>query len=266
MKIRKNKISWLLVFILTISFINALDYQSSNLRQIHAQASQSDPVSREWLMDYYGLTEEEVQDYDIDMILRNGYLASKEKTMERHTNKENILEVLPWFQEKAYEKEFAEELKILNDFSYLLEGNDDFPDDYGQIKYLGIESVWDDRQPSGNDPTGIISVLFDFDQNKAYFKNTDESVLDDLRNAHQVLELKDEQKEEILSLLEEADLSDWPAYQTTEHQYDNWSFGIETQDGQVFSNMLEDLPNNPKAMELFSQLFSYQMYSPRLTK
>lgn len=250
-------LSILLFCLNVISYPNKMNYFQLATSQIQAAENQNKKVSRDWIFDYYGLTEEEVQDYDIDMIIRNDFLADKDTTMQRYPTKEVFLESLPWLYEGAYELEYADELQALNDFSYLLEGEADFPDDYGQIKHLGIESAWDDLQPNENDPTGVVSLFFDFDQNKAYYKSFNRSVLDDIRQAQNVVALSEEQVEEILKHLEKARFAEWPVFQSSEDTYDQWQYGLETKDGHVFSNQVENLDAIPQARDLFTQLFSY---------
>lgn len=223
-------------------------------------------VTREWIMEQYGLTEEEVQGYDIDLMIKHGYLTTQEKMLRRLPTKEDFLEVIQWYHDKAYEKEHADELKEANDFTYLLEGTDDFPSSYDQIQYLGLESIWDDRQPGETDPTGKVSALFDFVEKKAYFKASQESVLDDIRNAQEVIDLTDEDIEKIFSLFDETNFSNWPSFKAEEDVYNNWKYGIETKDGKVFSNMVENLPENDQGWKLFTELFGFATHYPVMKK
>ena len=223
-------------------------------------------LTREWIMDHYDLTEEEVQGYDIDLIIKHGYLLSQEDTLSWAPTKKELLESLGWLHDAAYEKEHAGELKEANDYTYLLEGSASFPSSYNQIKYLGLESIWDNRQPNETDPTGKVSLLIDFEQKKVYYKTFDASVLDDIRKADQVVDLTDDDLANILSQMEEAKLSSWPAFRAEEEAYDNWKYGIETKDGVVFSNMVENLPKNERAWKLFNDLFIKSVPYPNMSK
>ncbi|MDO5501478.1 MAG: hypothetical protein Q4F67_17550 [Propionibacteriaceae bacterium] len=229
------------------------------------QDAEGTPLTREWIMDHYGLTEDDVDGYDIDLMIKHGYLA-RDKMLRRYPAKEDLLDSLPWLHEHAYETEHADELSQANDYTYLLEGSDGFPEPYERIRFLGIESVWDDRQPNETDPTGKVSALFDLQEGKAYFKATELSVLDDLRTATSVVELTDDDIARVRQLLDETEFSQWPAQQVPDGEYDSWTYGVESVDGEVYSNQVRDLPNNERAWKLFVELFGYATNFPILSK
>ena len=82
----------------------------------------------------------------------------------------------------------------------------------------------------------------------------------------EVIDLSDQDIADIKAKLAAANFSTWPQFYSAEEVYDNWYYGIETMDGAIYSNMLENLPENEVAWKLFAELFSYTMYFPQLTK
>lgn len=259
---------YLLIIILRLIITGCTDniVDMGNINNENKIESEMELADREWIIDYYDLTEEDVKDYDIDLILKHGYLKYKEKTMSRYPTKADFLESLPWLYEGAYEKEYADELKAANDYTYLLSGEDAFHDSYSDIKYLGIESIWDDRQPGETEPVGKVYALFDFENKKAYFKSHELSVLDDIRDSNDVIDLNDEDIEYIFELFSTTDFSNWERYYSAEVIYDDWKYGVETMDGKIYSNMVNNLSENAKAWKLFVELYKYTINYPIMTK
>lgn len=72
--------------------------------------------------------------------------------------------------------------------------------------------------------------------------------------------------EKIFSLFDETNFSNWPSFKAEEDVYNNWKYGIETKDGKVFSNMVENLPENDQGWKLFTELFGFATHYPVMKK
>lgn len=72
--------------------------------------------------------------------------------------------------------------------------------------------------------------------------------------------------EKIFSLFDETNFSNWSSFKAEEDVYNNWKYGIETKDGKVFSNMVENLPENDQGWKLFTELFGFATHYPVMKK
>ena len=180
--------------------------------------TQAQVMTAEELIEYFGLTEEEISNVDIAQFLFE-QKCTEAGLQRQEMEKEDILELMKFYPKK--------ENMEGRDFSYLMSGealNGKRPD-YQEIKYIAFRE---------SDMTGF-SVFIDMKAEKVYIKTqSDEYVHQDIQKAEVVLEEVD--LSELIACLESIGIENWKGrYESDVVHGIGWKLGIEFEDGTVAS-------------------------------
>lgn len=233
-KNRKSKI-WIIVLLMLV--LVACEQVSSN-------GEEDTMVSKEWMMEEYGIGEEEISNIDFGLIEEYAAFGTKEDTKMRYPDKESLLKTLQSRQNLIEEDLADQELKENNDYLYLIEENTGYQDFSGQdVKYVALESGFIQYKTTETSPNGQVSVFLDLDEGKAYFSYYESSIIDFPLRARRQIDLSEEDITAIQDLINQTDFSSW---ELSQMNYDekgdhDWSFAFELEDGQVVHFIVEDM-------------------------
>ena len=187
---------------------------------------QEELVSKEDLIEWYGLTEEELEGIDLDKIMEKftwrqsdlDIIDSKEKALYRLRDSQDFVD-----EEDARQKHI-EEVSL----EYLVTADEyegELPD-FNEIKYFAY---------SVQTELYINSYLFDFDKSIVYGYKGPIPVYIDYTVADTVAFLSEENKKEFINALNEANIESWKHRYGSKRKDTVWNIGMEFDDGAVMS-------------------------------
>ena len=199
-----------------------------------------DMVTKEYLNEVWGITDEDLKDIDLDDVVY--YKDLFVKRMDENNSREQILDKLRRYQEQLDHEKFLKE----NDKSYLLEAElteEPLPD-IKSVKYLLFEI-----DTSRTFMSSTKSRLIDFENNKYY--ESRQSLKTDYIEMDDYIEFSDEEEEIIIKELDNLGIFDWYG---KNKERDDWKMGIEFEDGTVITmSGNTDDEKKPKNFDEFIQ-------------
>lgn len=228
---KRVRILFVLINLMVLVMINGCsnkkqegDNQMTQNQNDENQEDSEKLATKEFVMEIYALTEEDLEGIDVEKIIE--YYAMAEEVISL-SKRENIVGFLKDLQDDIEEE--IEDSKY--DFEYLVNAKEyegEYPS-FGDIKYLAY------FQSEGD---GGYSFLFDFENDNVFFASGGRGVYEDYRKASATYKLTEELKKQLIAVLETAKVEDWE-YHYEEDIYPepvNWNFGMEFKDGTVISH------------------------------
>ena len=186
-------------------------------------------ATKEFLIETYHLTEEEIEESEIEKLItyfeltEGFFLEEISYGNDFSTTIYNLLIAQEELEMKGEEEN--------NDFSYLLEAEEfkgEFPE-LGKIRHLAA---------SMNIADGGYSCFIDFKNFKIYYEYNTAFVYENIQNAEEVLEISETVREEIINALKEAEIDQWDYSYVDKNEPSGevfWDFGMEFEDGTIIS-------------------------------
>ncbi len=189
---------------------------------------ESQPVTKEFLMSEYDITEEEFESIDVNRVLRK--LSWRTDGFDQNTTKEMVIEMLKKEQERIIRDEASSKHFAEVNLGYLFAADEytgEYPD-FSTLKYFAYTQEFE---------TYSVSGLIDFDKSKFCDFTPESWVSSDYTQASKVVKLTQQHKEKIIQALRDGDLVKWKHYYEDKKFKGDiyWSIGLEFKDGLIIS-------------------------------
>lgn len=200
-----------------------------NKDNIESRQAEETLATKEFLMETFQLSEEEIEPYHVEEFI-SYYELTEQFFLDEKDNSNALSDIVKEF-ERLQKNMQSDKEDESNDFSYLVEAEEfkgDFPD-MQSARYLAVSHQLGD---------GGTSFLIDFDKNIIYDSPQTNNVYENIQYAQNKVELTDEMKAEIIQSLKEAKIQKWKYEYSGEGEFalENWwHLGIEFEDGTVIS-------------------------------
>ena len=187
---------------------------------------QEELVSKEDLIEWYGLTEEELEGIDLDKVMKK--YTWRQSDLEDIDSKERALDMLR--EDQRYIDRDDARQKHLEEvgLEYLVTADEyegELPD-FNEIKYFAY---------SVQTELYIDSCLFDFDKSVVYGYKGAMPIYIDYTAADTVVFLSEENKKEFINALKEANIENWKHRYGSRMRDTLWNIGMEFNDETVTS-------------------------------
>ena len=193
---------------------------------MNKRADKEDFVTKEYFVEWYGITQKDIEGIDFDRILER-YPWRYSDLVDVNT-KEKALDILIYEQDYMDEEDARQKHLEEVSLEYLVtadEYEDELPD-FNEIKYFAY---------SVQTELYINSYLFDFDKSIVYGYKGPIPVYIDYTVADTVAFLSEENKKEFINALNEANIESWKHRYGSKRKDTVWNIGMEFDDGAVMS-------------------------------
>lgn len=208
------------------------------------EADKKPLATKAFILETFQLTEEDVEKYDLEELISYFQLTEEYFLQVKQNLKE--LSYITIDLKRLQEQMVKEKTEEKYDFSYLINAekfSGEFPD-MATIRYLTVSDQQD---------TGGTSFVIDFDKELIYDSYNSANLYSDIRKADKETELKEEQKNEIIKALEEAEIWKWDYKYSDDSESGMaswWHLGAEFEDGTIVSfNGAGIVPDNYSVLE-----------------
>ena len=170
-------------------------------------------VTKEWLMENYGITEEDLKELDLDLIFQSDPWKVSEVD---YTDKKSLLNGLRYEQEQIFAAQENAQWLAENSLSYVLEGTAcrAAQPDADALRWIILESAYIDKRggiDDDNSPTGYNSAVVDVQNSILYFGFYNNPLSEDYRGADEIYTFNELEKQSILNAVVTANVAEWPS-------------------------------------------------------
>ena len=221
---KKTGFLMIIIFLLVVIVVLIGNYFESKGEIM--KKSEDKYVTKEYIMERYQITEEDIKGLDVEEILKR--YPSTVDAFKDIKSKDKVINNFMRFQKLINERE--EDEKYLDEVSltHLVHAEkkvEKFPD-MNTVKYIAYSN--------DNYELYTLSFLIDFEKNK-YYGATGTLAYLDYADAPTVINITDAGKRKIINALKEAKLEEWKQKCEVKEIESGWDMGIEFQDGTVVS-------------------------------
>lgn len=208
------------------------------------EAANTPLATKAFILETFQLTEEDIEKYDLEELI-SYFQLTEEYFLQVKQNLKDLSYIT--IDLKRLQKQMVKEkTEEKYDFSYLINAekfSGEFPD-MATIRYLTV---------SDQQGTGGTSFVIDFGKELIYDSYYSANLYSDIRRADKETVLKEEQKNDIIKALEEAEIWKWD-YMYSDNSEPGmaswWHLGAEFEDGTIVSfNGAGIVPDNYSILE-----------------
>ena len=221
---RRKLLKVLLLFLLIIVIVIILLNWKGLF--INKGRKQKELVSKEELIEWYGLTEEELEGIDLDKIMDK--FTWRQSDLEDIDSKEMALDILIFEQGYIDEEDALQKHLEEVGLEYLVttdEYEGELPD-FNEIKYFTVSSKFE---------LYTQSFLIDFNKSVLYSIDSPMPIYIDYTVADTVCHFPEKNKEVFFNALKETNIEKWKHRYGSKRKDTQWEVGIEFNDGTVVS-------------------------------
>lgn len=220
------------------------DEKVEGVQNLQEEAEKEPLATKAFILETFQLTEDDLEKLDIEELI-SYFQLTEEYFRQVKQNLKDLSYIT--IDLKRLQEQMAEEKKEeKSDFSYLISGEkftSEFPD-METIRYLVVSDQQD---------TGGTSFVIDFDKAMIYDSYNTANLYTDIRKADKESVLKEDQKNEIIKALKDAEIWKWNYMYSDESDSglaNWWHLGAEFEDGTTVSfNGAGIVPDNYGILE-----------------